>query len=119
MQSIASGTAQSPAPILTRVEPSGSVSLGVANSGSQNEHTFIFQNTGNVPQTLTMGEITNISNCSIYNIFFMRGSTPIQGDSVIVEPGEIIKYKVVVTVSNMSPGSPDQPFSYEVNWYWN
>lgn len=75
-------------------------------------------NTGNVPQTLTVA--FNPTNCTVSNPKFRRNNSQvINGNTIVIAPGENIVLFVDVTTAAVPVGTPDTPASFTVDETWS
>lgn len=114
MATLLSGTIQTEAEVINHVEPSPTVALGNAQDGSTVVAELVFKNNGNTDQTIGGIVVDSFDNCSLVSAEFPGGLL----DKTLT-PGEITTLYVTLDIDDFTPGTPDTPFSCNVNWSWS
>jgi len=113
------GTIAGIAADLSRSEPIDASIADAQASGATLAYTFTgFSNDGNVPQTLTVSGVSGAVNCTIGDVFIVRGADEIVGP-LELQPGQTCGVKVNFTVAETAIGDSDLPFEFTLDYSWS
>lgn len=111
------GTVDTPEPNYSHTEPVGPVNIGpVSDGGSKRVGIGVFQNTGNVSQTVTV-QAVNPVNCAVEDMQFEQGFNRL-GHSVTLIPNQDIQLFATVHAADLTPLDGDQPLSFDIATTW-